>query len=64
MSKSKEKRLYKVDAMLMTVGCYGGNFVVAETKEEAIEKCRVRYKNLMILEYRVKSLGVITGDIL
>jgi hypothetical protein len=60
----RQKRLYRVEALLVTVGCYGGNFVVAEEKQEAIEKCRQRYKHYAIAGYKATSLGVIMGDIL
>jgi hypothetical protein len=64
MSAPSLRRLYKVDAVLVTVGCYGGNFVVARTKAEAISKCRERYKGFPIAEYTARSLGEVTGDVL
>jgi len=58
------KRLYKVNALLLTGGYYGGNFIVANNKDEAIEKCRKRYKNFIISGYEAISLGQLTGEII
>ncbi len=57
-------KIYKVNAVLLTGGYYGGNFVVAENKDKAIEKVRDRYRDYGIAEYEAKSLGEITGEII
>lgn len=54
--KMSQDRLYKVEACLITAG-YFGEFVIAGSKKQAIQKMRERYKHYMIVEYRAKSLG-------